>query len=165
MNRKPDPDKLARVISESAHQIWSAGLDALSLAEKESSKFFESLSQLSGNIQSQTQKTADVAKKTVTGGKTTATDTWDKLEEMFELRVGRALNALQIPTAKDIKELSARVDKLSKAVDELSARQTADRKEGTKKKRKKAAATKKRKKAAAKKTTRKKTTRRKKSKV
>ena len=121
MNQKPDPDKLAQVVAESAHQIWLAGLSALSMAEKESGKFFETLSKLSDNIQAQTVKTADVAKKTVSGGKDAATGTWDKLEELFELRVGRALNALQIPTARDIKELTKRVDKLSKSVAEISA--------------------------------------------
>ncbi|MDH3588153.1 MAG: phasin family protein [Gammaproteobacteria bacterium] len=136
MNQKPDPDKLTRVLTESAHQIWSAGLGALSQAEKEGSKLFESLSKLGENIQSHTRSTADVAKQTVSGSRAAATETWDKLEQMFELRVARALNGLQIPTAKDIKELSKRVDKLSRAVDELSAKKTKG-KTTAKKKRKK----------------------------
>lgn len=134
MNEKPDPDKLARVITESAHQIWSAGLGALSMAEKEGSKLFETLAKLGENLQSHTRNTADMAKSTVTGGKDMASDTWEKLEEMFELRVARALNGLQIPTARDIHELSTRVDKLSAAVDKLNAKQKARRKSAAKKK-------------------------------
>ncbi|MBT8137709.1 MAG: phasin family protein [Gammaproteobacteria bacterium] len=137
MNQKPDPDKLARVITESAHQIWSAGLGALSMAEKEGSKLFETLAKLGENIQSHTRNTAGVAKSTVTGGRDMASDTWEKLEEMFELRVARALNGLQIPTARDIHELSTRVDKLSSAVDKLNAKQKARRKTAKKKKAKK----------------------------
>lgn len=153
MKHKPDPDKLAEVVAESAQQIWLAGLSALSMAEKESGRFFDALSRLGANIQSQTGKTADVAKKTVHGSKDMATGAWDRMEELFELRVGRALNALQIPTARDIKELSKRVDKLSKAVDKINAKHKGEA--SPKKKRKtgkKAAAKKKtsRKKAPAK---------------
>lgn len=161
MNHKPDPDKLAQAIAESAQQIWSAGLDALSLAEKESSRFFDTLSKLGENIQSHTEKTAGRAAKTVAGGKNTATETWDKLEEMFELRVARVLNGLQIPTARDIKELTERVDKLSKIVEKLNAEKAADDKAPKARKRRK----KTRKKAATGKKDKKSSTRKKKKKA
>lgn len=122
-NKQPD-DKLGRFITESAQQIWNAGLGALSMAEKEGSKLFETLSKLGESLETGTRRTASAANQTVRGAKSTATDTWDKLEEMFEMRVARALNSLQIPTARDIAELSERVDRLSKSVDALGKKKS-----------------------------------------
>ena len=122
-DKRYSPDeRLARFIEESAKQIFNAGLGALATAEKEGSKLFEQLSKLGENLESRTRKTASAAGSTVRGAKHTATETWDKLEEMFELRVARALNSLQIPTARDIAELRDRVDELSRAVDKLAAK-------------------------------------------
>lgn len=133
MNHKADSDRHAGVISASAHQIWAAGLGALALAEKEGSRFFDTLSKLGESLHSRTLKTASFAKQTVSGGKHAATESWDKLEELFELRVGRALNALQIPTARDIKELTSRIDELSRSVEELSTKPKARKSKSTKK--------------------------------
>lgn len=123
-DRNPD-EKLARFIAESAQQIYNAGLGALAMAEKEGSKVFETLSKLGATLENRTRQTAGAAEDTVRGAKATATETWDKLEEMFELRVARALNSLQIPTARDIAELSTRVDKLARAVEELNRKKPA----------------------------------------
>ena len=66
-----------------------------------------------------------------------ASDTWDKLETVFEDRVSRALNRLGVPTRDDIQELSERVDALNKAVKELTqpkaGRTKAPPRRGTKK--------------------------------
>ncbi|MBT8131321.1 MAG: phasin family protein [Gammaproteobacteria bacterium] len=121
MTQKPDQERVARFITESAHQIWMLSLDALSQTEKESRKFFDTMFGLGAAIQSQSQKTADIAKQTVSGSRSTATETIQRLEQLFEIRVARVLNSLQIPTAKDIKELGTRVDALSRAVDKLNA--------------------------------------------
>lgn len=48
-----------------------------------------------------------------------AADTWEKLEQVFESRVARVLNAMQIPTHDDVQELSARVEALTHAVEKL----------------------------------------------
>jgi poly(hydroxyalkanoate) granule-associated protein len=52
-----------------------------------------------------------------------ASDTWNKLEQMFEERVSHSLNRLGVPTKKEIDELSKRVRELSAAVSALAARQ------------------------------------------
>lgn len=121
MAAKENPDeRLARFIAASAQQIYNAGLGALAMAEKEGSKVFETLSKLGETLENRTRKTASAAEETVRGARSTATETFDKLEELFELRVARALNSLQIPTARDIAELSERVEQLAQSVDELS---------------------------------------------
>ena len=45
--------------------------------------------------------------------------TWDKLEQVFESRVARALSRLGVYTQNDVERLAERVDALSEAVNEL----------------------------------------------
>jgi poly(hydroxyalkanoate) granule-associated protein len=45
--------------------------------------------------------------------------TWDKLEQVFEDRVARALSKLGVHTQSDVEKLSERVDALADAVNEL----------------------------------------------
>ncbi len=45
--------------------------------------------------------------------------TWDKLEQVFEDRVARALSKLGVHTQNDVERLAERVDVLSEAVNEL----------------------------------------------
>lgn len=49
-----------------------------------------------------------------------ATQHWDKLEQVFEERVERALSRLGVPTNKDIQQLSERIDALSAAIAQLT---------------------------------------------
>ena len=50
-----------------------------------------------------------------------ASGQWDKLENIFEDRVAKALNKLGVPSAKDVNALIARIDDLNKSVQNLSA--------------------------------------------
>ncbi len=49
---------------------------------------------------------------------------WDKLENIFEDRVAKALNKLGVPSAKDISALIARIDALNLSVQKLSGNTT-----------------------------------------
>lgn len=94
-----------------------------------------------------------------------AADTWEKLEQVFESRVARVLNAMQIPTHDDVQELSARVESLTRAVEKLTGEpvKTQPRKKTAAKPRKKSRKTSARKSTSRKKTARKKTNSKKKS--
>lgn len=59
-----------------------------------------------------------------------ATQHWDKLEQVFEERVARALGRLGVPTNKDVQQLSERIDQLSAAIAELTGKK-AETKAGT----------------------------------
>ena len=48
------------------------------------------------------------------------TQTWDKLDKVFDDRVGRALHALNVPTRKDVDVLSKRVHELTVMTKKLS---------------------------------------------
>jgi hypothetical protein len=45
--------------------------------------------------------------------------TWDKLEQVFEDRVARALSKLGVYTQNDVQRLAVRVDELAAAVNKL----------------------------------------------
>src|SRR6185369_4674619 len=47
-------------------------------------------------------------------------ETWDKLEQVFETRVSRALGKLNVPGRKDLDDLLKRVDELGQQVRKLT---------------------------------------------
>jgi len=72
-------------------------------------------SQLTRLIRDSTQGVRD----RVAGLTAAATGTLGRIEALFTQRVSRALHALQIPTARDVQELSLRVEALQQAVERL----------------------------------------------
>ncbi len=121
-------DHLKGSVKDSAQQIWQAGLGAFTRAQAEGSKAFESLVKEGVSIQRKTQAVAEEKISEATSKMTNmATDIsskasgqWDKLENIFEERVAKALNKLGVPSAKDVNALIARIDELNKAVQQLS---------------------------------------------
>ncbi len=127
---KGDTGQLAAAIKDSAQQIWLAGLGAFAKAQEEGGKVFEALVKEGTTIQSRTRSFTESKLGEVTGrvskvaggiGKQ-ATDSWDKLEQVFEDRVARALGRLGVPTKKDVDALTARVEELNATVKSLSKR-------------------------------------------
>lgn len=117
-------------VKDSAQQIWQAGLGAFTRAQAEGSKAFESLVKEGVSIQRKTAAAAEEKISEATNKMSTmATDItskasgqWDKLENIFEERVAKALNKLGVPSAKDVNALIARIEELNKAVQKLSAK-------------------------------------------
>ncbi|HSV61366.1 MAG TPA: phasin family protein, partial [Variovorax sp.] len=118
---------------ESASQIWLAGLGAFAKAQEEGGKVFEALVKEGQSIQRKNQAAAEEKISEATSRMATmATDIssrasgqWDKLENIFEERVSKALNKLGVPSAKDIEALIARIDELNRNVAKLSAKQSS----------------------------------------
>ena len=54
--------------------------------------------------------------------------TWDKLEQVFEQRVARALHRLGVPTKKEIEKLTARVEELTASVQRLGSHEAPGKK-------------------------------------
>jgi poly(hydroxyalkanoate) granule-associated protein len=106
-------------LRESAQQFLSVGRDAINKAQQEGNRVFEALVKEANPIRSLHKKTRDAAEASVSEMTARATDTWDKLEQVFETRVARALRSLGVPTRRELDELSARVDALAKAVEKL----------------------------------------------
>ncbi|MGH8251214.1 MAG: phasin family protein [Steroidobacteraceae bacterium] len=114
-----------------AHQIWLAGLGALSRAQAGAPKVFEELmregSKLQGGALDAAQKVVmqafQGAQQTVNRRIDTvqaqAGETWDNLEKIFQSRVQRAMQQLGMPGADDLAALTRKVDALANRVERL----------------------------------------------
>ncbi len=121
-DKKKSNAQLSSTVKDSAQQIWLAGLGAFSKAQEEGGKVFEALVKEGLTIQRKTQAVAEEKITEATSRVTTmasdigskAQGQWDKLENIFEDRVAKALAKLGVPSARDLGALSARVDALAK---------------------------------------------------
>ena len=125
-------DKLSRTLSESAQQIWLAGVGAFGRAQTEGTKLFENLVKEGLNFEQTARKFAgnradvvrDAVESRVGQARERATDTWDRLEKVFEERVQRALVKLGVPNREDLAALVDRVDALTAELRRVSPRRT-----------------------------------------
>ncbi len=119
-----NPAALAESIKASAQQIYLAGLAQFSKAQQNGGNVFETMVKEGLAVQRKTQAAAEERISEVTNKAAgvanevaaKATGQWNKLEDIFEDRVARALNKLGVPSAKDIETLISRIDSLSKQV-------------------------------------------------
>jgi poly(hydroxyalkanoate) granule-associated protein len=128
-----EDSQLARAVRASAHQIWQAGLGAFAKAQKEGGRVFSELVQEGSELQKRTRSLAEdrVSEMTETVGKVAdgvskqASGSWDKLEQVFEDRVARALGTIGVPTRKDIEALGRQVEQLREMVAEMAGQKAA----------------------------------------
>ena len=114
-------ERLSRTLSESAQQIWLAGVGAFGRAQAEGNKLFESLVKEGLSLEQTARKFAggradvvrDAVESRVGQARERAADTWDRLEKVFEDRVQRALVKLGVPNRDDLAALVDRVDALN----------------------------------------------------
>ncbi len=126
---------LAQAVRNSSHQIWLAGLGAFAKAQQGGAKVFEGLVKQGESLEAKTRDVAAQTAKAARGAaeakakemQTMAGGTWDKLEQVFEKRVARALASLGVYSASDVKRLTERVDELSEAVNALLKAQGIER--------------------------------------
>lgn len=120
-NLQAQAQRLSKNLSESAQQVWLAGVGAFGRAQAEGSKLFETLVKEGLSLEQTTRKLAggrvdavrDAVESTVGQARERASDTWDRLEKVFEDRVQRALRRLEVPSREDLGALLDRVDALN----------------------------------------------------
>lgn len=118
-----DAAQLAEAVRESAQQIWLAGLGAFAKARSDRDKLFQVLVKQGKMLQARTKSLAEHRIEEVSGRVTEvrekverqATESWDRLEQVFEDRVSRALGRLGVPTSRELEELVRRVDAIAAA--------------------------------------------------
>ena len=128
---------LSGAIKDSAQQIWLAGLGAFSKAQAEGGKAFETLVKEGLSIQRKTQAVAEerISEAThrvsdmASDFSSKPTGKWDKLENIFEDRVAKALNKLSVPSARDVDALIKRIDALSLQVKGAATGKTTKKKD------------------------------------
>lgn len=135
----------------SAHQIWLAGLGALSRAQAGAPKVFEELLREGAKLQGGAFETAQKSllqafqgaqqqvQQRVESVKGQAGESWDQLEKIFQSRVQRAMHDLGMPTAEEITALTRRVDQLNTSVEKLARSAAAPRQAPARGRRKSAA--------------------------
>ena len=115
-------EQLSRSLSESAQQIWLAGLGAFNRAQAEGTRLFEGLVRDGLGLEQQARRRvagvqAEAARRnvesTVETARERASETWDRFEKGFEDRVHRTLVRLGVPDRNDLADLSRRVDALT----------------------------------------------------
>ena len=114
-------EHLSKTLSESAQQVWLAGVGAFSRAQTEGTKLFEALIKEGLKLEKHALKFAGGQADAMRGAvenkvgqaRERATDTWDRLEKVFEDRVQHALTKLGVPGRDDLAELSRKVDTLT----------------------------------------------------
>lgn len=120
-------ERLSKSLGESAQQVWLAGVGAFGRAQAEGGKLFETLVKEGLSLEQTTRKLAggrveavrDAVESTVGQARERATDTWDRLEKVFEERVQRALRRLEVPSRDDLGALIDRVDALNNELRKL----------------------------------------------
>ena len=121
-------EHLSRSIVESAQHIWLAGVGAFGRAQEEGTRMFEALVKEGMNIEKSTRHIAgdrveavrDAMEERVGNVRDRASDTWDRLEKVFEQRVQRALTKLGVPGSKELQDLIARVNELNAQLRKLA---------------------------------------------
>ena len=123
-------------LSESARDIWLAGLGAFARTQEQGGKFYDGLVKEGEKFQQETRKgidekvveIRDQVESSVKSARENASGRIVKLENLFDDRVARVLGRLGIPTAEDIQLLTRRVQQLSKEVKALGKAEVKDTK-------------------------------------
>lgn len=126
-------------LTETVHQIWLAGLGAVSKAQHGTPHLLEELISEGGRVDAQVRGAATETLRSVVGtmrskfnagvssARGQASEAVDGLEKMFRSRVHRALTQLGVPSGQDIEALSRRVDALNANIGKLARTRTSPR--------------------------------------
>ena len=129
----PEPPHWNEQMKQSAHEIWQAGLGAFAKAQQEGSKAFDNLVKEGSKWQEATlaaqarmteaaAKAGHMASDMAQDMGQRASGQLDRLESIFEERVAKAMQHLGLPSAQELAELKARVEKLETELASLKAK-------------------------------------------
>jgi len=113
----------SKSVRESAHLIWLAGLGAFAKVGGEGGKLFEALVKEGEKIEERTREVAtdalEAAREQTDETRGRVTETWDRVEQIFEDRLTRVLGRFGVPNRDDVRDLTQRVDALQTRIDDL----------------------------------------------
>jgi poly(hydroxyalkanoate) granule-associated protein len=117
---------------DAMHQIWLAGLGAVSRAQHGAPKLLDELVKEGARVHAKGRRATEGAVRgaleavqgkigeRIGNVREQATDAYEDLEKMFQTRVHRAMHHLGVPSAEEVSALSKRVEKLSANVAKLA---------------------------------------------
>jgi len=106
-------------VTESAHQVFLAGLGAAALAEQEGSKLFGQLVSRGRKVEAEGKKRLDKGKKQLAEATKRAGKAVGKLQGELDSRLSKVVQRLGIPNQDQIRLLSERVAELTRKVEGL----------------------------------------------
>ena len=122
-------DRFSQRLSDSAHQVWLAGLGAFNRAQSEGSRLFDSLVRDGQAYEQRGKSAADNAstlQDNLAAGLGQARErtarTWDKVEHAMDDQVQSILRRLKVPTADEVTALHAEIAALRQRIGQLEAR-------------------------------------------
>jgi poly(hydroxyalkanoate) granule-associated protein len=124
--------------TDTAHDVWLAGLGAMAAAGDEGEKLFRTLvargKKAEKNVMGPVDRAGTTLRKTVKTVRTRAGRSIGSIQSTIDNSVASALHRLGVPTRKEISELSRKVEKLTRAVNGHGSpkKKTATRKSGKK---------------------------------
>lgn len=115
---------LQQEVRESVQKVWLAGLGALATAEEEGTKLFKSLVDKGLEFENRGKERFGQVVGKMDSARGKAGEMWDKIEDLVNDRVTKALGTVGIPSKEEINELTQRVEKLTASIQGLKAQKT-----------------------------------------
>ena len=116
--------------NERAKEIWLAGLGALAAVEDEGNKLFKSLVSRGSEYEKKRKEQIEEMWEDVSGRfqevEDELGDKYDKAEEKVEKNFKSVISGLGIPTRKEVKDLSNKVDALIEKLEKMEKKETGD---------------------------------------
>jgi poly(hydroxyalkanoate) granule-associated protein len=112
----------AKVLRRSAHEIWLAGLGALTLAEEEGSKLFKSLVKKGAGMEALNKARLEKLLAKVKPMREDAGMALQKVGTGMDNSMAAVLHRLGVPTRREIQGLTKRVEELTHSLERPRAR-------------------------------------------
>lgn len=124
--KKAAPPSGGKSLVSSAQQIWLAGVGAFAKAQQEGSKFFSALAKEGAKLEQSakkvvTNKTSE-AQRSVQSSVSQFSEQVKKIEQTVGEQLTRALKQLEIPSRKEVEQLSQRIDEINREIKALKLR-------------------------------------------
>ena len=120
---KKQLDEVTSSVTESAHEVFLAGLGAAALSQEEGGRLFDRLVTRGRKVEAEGKKkvtqTKNQGKKQLDAAKKRATKAFDRVQGEIEGRVAKVVNRLGIPNQDQIRLLTERVAELTRKVEGL----------------------------------------------
>lgn len=112
-------------MTESARNIWLAGLGAVALAQESGGKMFEDLVKRGREMEARAKLTPPDMTVTLRGATDRAVSAWQQMSKGLDEQVTAALHRMGVPTRSEIATLGKRVELLTASIEKLKPKARA----------------------------------------
>ncbi len=114
--RTSDRDDLLQQLKDLSGKLWLAGIGAFVTVQRKGGKLLTNLIEEGKKLESRLVSSSAANRSAGPPKKQLTPDQMEQLEELFQQRVDRALQRLQVPTHQELRVLQRRMDELSAAI-------------------------------------------------